>query len=450
MDKLRVIQAAIKSRGALWTAGESWITHLSIDERRKLLGGKPEKPGMSKEVTVSTAFSVEKQALLPNAIDWRNKDGHNWITPVKDQALCGSCVAFASIATLESLVRITHNQPDLDIDLSEMHLFNCGGGDCNGGWYNSSACSYLKENGAPDEDCWPYRHFDEPCPNTCPDWQSRVVKITDYGHISGIDACRSQVQTAPIMVGMEVYADFYHYKSGIYEHTWGDKEGYHSVSIVGYDMTADVPYWIAKNSWGGSWGENGFFRIKMGECDIETLSTYWMSKASPYKSWAVSYYGYVSMDYEPNLSHIDADTLITVTNSHPSTQMGVYMELFGKDGTRIWQGPLLDNETPKQILSGNEYVWITLGYVLELLERDSQTPYGSLGGEILPFQIWTTPKSIPPVVGVKQVVYHDTQGWDPDNPDQGPERLIWDSSLFTLSSETTLGGINGTGIVKCP
>ena len=188
-------------------------------------------------------------------------------------------MAFGAAATLESLVRIEENLPDLDIDLSEMHLFNCGGGSCDSGWYNSAACSYLQNNGTPDEACWPYEPVDSPCLNTCPDWKSRAVKITSYGNISGIYSCATYVAIAPILVAFEVYSDFYYYTGGIYEYTNGDYEGGHAVYIVGYDTTGPVDYWIVKNSWDSSWGEDGFFRIKMGECDIESRSSYWMSAA---------------------------------------------------------------------------------------------------------------------------------------------------------------------------
>jgi len=271
--ELAEIQAAIRAKGALWTAGESWVTCLSPEERRKLLGEK------TTELGIQASSAPPPTISYPDAIDWRNEGGHNWITPIKDQRSCGSCVAFGSVATLESLVRIEQSEPALDIDLSEMHLFNCGGGSCSGGWYNSGACAYLKNNGTPDEACWPYQPVNQPCANTCPDWQSRAVKITSYGNISGIESHMTYVAIAPILVSFRVYTDFHYYTGGIYEYTYGDYEGGHAVSIVGYDTTGPVVYWIVKNSWGDTWGENGFFRIKMGECDIENRSSYWMSGA---------------------------------------------------------------------------------------------------------------------------------------------------------------------------
>jgi hypothetical protein len=188
-------------------------------------------------------------------------------------------VAFGAVATLESLARIEQNQPDLNIDLSEMHLFNCGGGSCQFGWYNSSACAYLKNNGTPDEACWPYQPVNLDCSNTCPDWRDRAVKIQSYGSISGITSHMNYVAITPVLVAFDVYTDFFYYAGGIYEHTWGVLEAGHAVSIVGYDTTGPIDYWIVKNSWGPGWGESGFFRIKMGECRIETRESYWMSGA---------------------------------------------------------------------------------------------------------------------------------------------------------------------------
>ena len=52
----------------------------------------------------------------------------------------------------------------------------------------------------------------------------------------------------------------------------------HGVLAVGYDTTADPPYYIVKNSWGSSWGENGYLKIKIesgeGVCGIQMTPSY--------------------------------------------------------------------------------------------------------------------------------------------------------------------------------
>jgi len=72
-----------------------------------------------------------------------------------------------------------------------------------------------------------------------------------------------------MQTGFNVYEDFMHYQSGIYHHVTGDMKGGHAVKILGWGQENDVDYWICANSWGPDWGEKGFFRIMMGECNID-------------------------------------------------------------------------------------------------------------------------------------------------------------------------------------
>lgn len=78
------------------------------------------------------------------------------------------------------------------------------------------------------------------------------------------------------MVGaLKVYADLFNYRGGIYERTTDiGKMGGHAIKIVGWGFCKDynVFYWIIQNSWGTDWGEDGFFRIQMGECDIDDVA----------------------------------------------------------------------------------------------------------------------------------------------------------------------------------
>ena len=79
-----------------------------------------------------------------------------------------------------------------------------------------------------------------------------------------------------MMTSFRVYEDFTAYESGVYEHVTGDYLGGHAVTLVGYNKTEK--YWIVKNSWGTDWGEDGYFRIKMGEVGI-AASSYLFSMA---------------------------------------------------------------------------------------------------------------------------------------------------------------------------
>ena len=86
---------------------------------------------------------------LPDYLDWRDMSGIDWTTPIRNQGGCGSCVAFGTMGSFEAMLRIDANDPNWNINLSEQHLFSCGGGQCDSGWYISAALNYLQVNGAP-------------------------------------------------------------------------------------------------------------------------------------------------------------------------------------------------------------------------------------------------------------------------------------------------------------
>ena len=259
-DDLQAIQAAIKAKGAQWTAGESWVTSLSPDERRLLLMIGQQRLAFAPTMSATPSAAIPAQFGYPPAIDWRNRDGWDWVTPVKNQGVLGSCLCFAEVAVMESMIRIGEYCPKLPIDLSEMHLYNCA---------QSDPWNYLISDGIPDEACWPYAPEERSCSETCPDWRTRAFKISTFVNISQVDEMKSALTRAPIVAAPDLLSDFFYYKTGIYEPVSGYNIG-HAVCIVGYDTTGPVPYWIVKNSWGTGWGENGFCRIKMSGA----MSTY--------------------------------------------------------------------------------------------------------------------------------------------------------------------------------
>lgn len=253
------VQKAIARGNLSWQVGETSMSRLSEPERLMRLGGR------LAEVLPRISTKNLAPASLPAVLDWRNLNG-NWVTSIKDQGACGSCWAFATTAVLESMVKISKNMSE-DIDLSEQMLVSCSGaGNCIDGGYEYKAAEYIKNTGIPRESCYPYTANDAPC-NPCSRWMSQLVIIKSWEWVStSIIGIETALQSGPVTTYMTVYSDFYHYSNGIYNVTAGATEvGGHLVVIIGYDHTNG--YWICKNSWGTDWGENGFFRIQMGQAN---------------------------------------------------------------------------------------------------------------------------------------------------------------------------------------
>lgn len=296
-EELLQIQKALKEKGDPWVAAMNPKSELPKDVRRRLCGTL--RPDES-QIGPLRAKSFYPLNGLPDHFDWRDNGG-NWVTPIRDQGNCGSCWDFAATAAVESGTIIKHNRAGYDYDLSEQHILSCANaGSCNGG-YHYKALNYYISNGSPDEDCFPYEADDSlPCSETCSDWQSRAQKINDWDWVTyssaDVETIKAAVYQYPVCTTMDVYTDFFYYNSGIYEYAWGSYQGGHAVLIVGWDD--DEQYWIAKNSWDTTWGEDGFFRIKWGEVEFG----YYSILVDPSDDLA-----YIEMDYlvaEPQGSDI--------------------------------------------------------------------------------------------------------------------------------------------------
>jgi len=260
-EKLDIIQDAINDKQADWIAGYNNIFTDKIDFVDEYLGCNLNE---SEIVNQNEPIS---NAALPISYDWRDVDGLNYVTPIKNQASCGSCVGFATISALEAVVQIEIGEI-FDCDLSESHLFFCGGGSCGGGWFPEDAADFVENVGVVDELCFPYSSYDLNCDQKQSNWKSRVIKAKNTGYTSENQNIKDALITyGPLLTTFEVFDDFSSYNGGIYEHVWGKKVGGHSVAIVGYND--DPGYWICKNSWGEGWGEEGFFNIKYRECNID-------------------------------------------------------------------------------------------------------------------------------------------------------------------------------------
>jgi C1A family cysteine protease len=278
------IQAAVRSSDADWVAGSTALTVLTESQRRRRLGyvpGPDEPPLEAREQLASTNYEATGSARnigAPASFDLRSVDGKNYITSVKDQGNCGSCVAFGTNATVEGTLRFSKKDANLAVDYSEAHLFYCQaraqGRRCsgaNGGWWVPPALDCFKNTGVTAEQCYPYTAGDQNCTGLCSDWQKQATKITSWREIISIADMKGWLSTkGPLVACFTVYSDFYAYKTGVYRYVSGTREGGHCICCVGYDDTQGC--WICKNSWGSdNWGDLGFFRIAYGQCGIDAV-----------------------------------------------------------------------------------------------------------------------------------------------------------------------------------
>jgi hypothetical protein len=107
-----------------------------------------------------------------------------------------------------------------------------------------------------------------------PNWQDRLARITGFQDLTGkVADIKHHIEThGAVSACFLVYQDFFSYGAGVYKHLQGAEAGGHCVCLIGYDDAQGC--WIAKNSWGTGWGDQGFFRIAYGECGIETWAVH--------------------------------------------------------------------------------------------------------------------------------------------------------------------------------
>ncbi|XP_057779671.1 low-temperature-induced cysteine proteinase-like [Salvia miltiorrhiza] len=276
-DNLKYVEEQNAVEGRTYKLGLNRFADLTNQEYRiNHLGTRP-RAARRLAATKSDRYALRDGDDLPDSVDWRTKGA---VAPVKDQGSCGSCWAFSTIAAVESINQIKTGSL---ISLSEQELVDCDTSynqGCNGGLMDYAFEFIIKNGGIDSDEDYPYTGRDGKCDTYRKN--AKVVSIDDYEDVpvNNEKALQKAVANQPISVAIEAGGrDFQLYQSGIFTGKCGTNLD-HGVVAVGYGTENGKDYWIVRNSWGSSWGEEGYLRMerniaaKTGICGIAIEPSY--------------------------------------------------------------------------------------------------------------------------------------------------------------------------------
>ncbi|XP_009629965.1 senescence-specific cysteine protease SAG39-like [Nicotiana tomentosiformis] len=255
--------------------GINEFADLSNEEFRDTRNGY--KMTSHQQLSKTTSFKYAN-VTAPATMDWRTKGA---VTGIKDQGQCGCCWAFSAVAATEGINKIKTGKL---ISLSEQELVDCDTSSdmgCEGGLMDDAFKFIIKNNGLTTESNYPYEGTNATCKTGKE--SNHAAKITGYEDVpaNSESALLKAVANQPISVAIDASgSDFQFYSTGVFTGECGTELD-HGVTAIGYGKTSDgTQYWLVKNSWGTSWGENGYIRMQRdvdaeeGLCGIAMQASY--------------------------------------------------------------------------------------------------------------------------------------------------------------------------------
>nr|XP_020745927.1 cathepsin O [Odocoileus virginianus texanus] len=199
---------------------------------------------------------------LPLRFDWRDK---HVVTKVRNQKTCGGCWAFSVVGAVESVCAI-RGQP-LEA-LSVQQVIDCSYSNygCNGGsplsalyWLNKLQVKLVRDSE------YPFQAQNGLCRYFPDSHSGSSIKGYSAYDFSGQEdkMAKALLALGPLIVVVDAMS-WQDYLGGIIQHHCSSGESNHAVLVTGFDKTGSIPYWIVRNSWGTSWGIDGYVRVKMG------------------------------------------------------------------------------------------------------------------------------------------------------------------------------------------
>ncbi|KAN0026241.1 hypothetical protein ACTFIV_007225 [Dictyostelium citrinum] len=262
------------SKGSQTVLGLNNFADITNEEyRNTYLGTKFDASSLVIEQDTENGFQAA-------TVDWRNKGA---VTPIKNQGQCGGCWSFSTTGSTEGAQFQANGNKNL-VSLSEQNLIDCSTANsgCNGGLM-TDAFEYIISNGGIDtEESYPYEAKDGKCKYNS---KNSAAKLKSYKNVKtgSESSLATAVNVNPVSVAIDAsQQSFQLYTSGIYyEPDCSSTSLDHGVLAVGYgsgsEASSDSDYWIVKNSWGTSWGIEGYIlmsRNRDNNCGIATMASY--------------------------------------------------------------------------------------------------------------------------------------------------------------------------------